>query len=297
MKENLNDLRAFLLVAQTGSFTKAGAMLGVSQSAVSHAMRGLEERLKIKLFHRTTRSISTTEAGERLFQRISPLFDDIDREINELGEFRNAVKGSLRINGMELAFGYVLWEKFERFMQDYPEVNLELISDVRFTDIVAERFDAGIRLGDDIAKDMIAVRVSDPLEMCCVASPAYLAQFGEPKTPYELTEHPCLQMRLPTNGGILNWEFQDPKIKGKTVKVQPHGRFIANDNFMLTKAVLSGQGIGWTPKVMVQEYIEQGKLKPILTAWDKHYSGFYLYYPNRRENSPLFKALVQALRV
>ncbi|WP_150538177.1 LysR family transcriptional regulator [Actinobacillus vicugnae] len=295
MKENLNDLRAFLVVARAGSFTKAGAQLGVSQSALSHAIRGIEARLKIKLFHRTTRSISTTEAGEQLYQRLLPLFDQIDREINELGEFLGELRGTLRINATELSFS-LLWEKFERFLTAYPEVNVELSSDTRFTDIVAERFDAGIRLGDDVAKDMIAVKISENLAMCCVASPVYLAQHGTPKTPYDLTEHQCLQLRLPINGGILDWEFFDPKIKGKTLKIQPHGRFIANTNGVLINACLSGIGIMWTPIHLVKNQLASGELVPILSDWNMQYQGLHLYYPNRRENSPLLKALVAVLK-
>lgn len=296
MKENLNDLRAFLLVAQTGSFTKAGAILGISQSAVSHAMRALEERLKIKLFRRTTRSISTTEAGEQLYQRIAPLFDEIDHEINELGIYRNAVKGTLRIHGTELAFG-MLWEKFEGLLHEYPEIQLELTSDIRFTDIVAERFDAGLRLGDDVAKDMIAVKVSEHLEMVCVASPAYLARYGTPKTVSELAEHRLLALRLPTNGGLLEWEFNDPKIKGKTIKVQPQGNFITNSNPMLINAGIAGLGVAWLPNVLIEKELASGQLSPILCDWQIDYGGFYLYYPNRRENSVLFRALVECLRI
>ncbi|PJG84790.1 LysR family transcriptional regulator [Conservatibacter flavescens] len=294
MKENLNDLRTFLVVARTGSFTKAGAQLGVSQSAVSYAIRGIEERLKIKLFHRTTRSISTTEAGEQLYQRLLPLFEGIDREIDELGTFLGELRGTLRINATELTFS-VLWEKFDRFLNAYPSVNLELSGDTRFIDIVAEQFDASIRLGSDVEKDMIAVRISDDLAMCTVASPAYLAQYGEPKTPEELANHQCLQLRLPINGGILDWAFTDPTSQ-ETVKIQPQGRFIANTNSILINACLSGVGVMWMPYHLVEDHIASGELVPILREWNKHYEGFHLYYPNRRENSPLLKALVESLR-
>ncbi|QIM68706.1 LysR family transcriptional regulator [Basfia succiniciproducens] len=296
MKENLNDLRAFLVVARTGSFTKAGAQMGVSQSALSHSIRGIEERLNIKLFHRTTRSISTTEAGEQLYQRLSPLFDDIDNELNELSEFRNAVTGTLRINGNEHAFYYALGDKFVRFSQKYPEVNLELVAENRFIDIVAERFDAGIRLGSDVAKDMIAVRLTDKLQMCCVASPEYLAKNGTPKTPYDLTEHQCLLHRL-SNGGVMNWEFIDPKSKGRILKVQPQGTISANGGRVLENYARSGLGILWCPLDMVEEDISSGRLTRILQQWDMEYDGYHLYYPNRRQNSPLFKALVEELRL
>ncbi|OOH88600.1 LysR family transcriptional regulator [Pasteurellaceae bacterium 15-036681] len=296
MKENLNDLRAFLVVARTGSFTKAGAQMGVSQSALSHSIRGIEERLNIKLFHRTTRSISTTEAGEQLYQRLSPLFDDIDNELNELSEFRNAVTGTLRINGNEHAFYHALRDKFIQFSQKYPEVELDLVAENRFIDIVAERFDAGIRLGSDVAKDMIAVRLTEKLQMCCVASPEYLAKNSTPKTPYDLTEHQCLMLRL-SSGGVLNWEFKDPKAKGRVVKVQPQGTISANTGHILENYACNGFGIVWTPFDVVAKDIQQGKLVPILQEWAMDYDGYHLYYPNRRHNSPLFKALVEELRL
>ena len=296
MKENLNDLRAFILVARTGSFTKAAAQTGVSQSALSHTIRSLEERLNIKLLHRTTRSISTTEAGEQLYQRLSPLFDDIGNEVNQLSQFRNAVSGNLRINGNEHVFRTVLRDKLIRFVQDYPEVNLELVAEDRFIDIVADRFDAGIRLGSDVAKDMIAVRIAPDLQMCCVASPAYLARHGTPKTPYDLTEHQCLLHRLPSNGGIMPWEFEDPKSRGRIVKVQPQGNVVSNNGTLQTPYALSGQGILWTPLDTVEQEIQQGTFIRILKEWEISYEGYHLYYPSRRHNAPLFKALVEGLR-
>lgn len=295
MKENLNDLRAFLLVAQTGSFTKAAAQMGVSQSALSHSIRGIEERLQIKLFHRTTRSISATQAGEQLYQRLLPLFDEIDQEINGLSEFRNVVKGTLRINGNEHTFRYVLAEKFADFAQQYPEVELELVAEDRFVDIVAERFDAGIRLGADVAKDMIALRISPDLQMVTAASPDYLARYGTPKTPFDLTEHACLKHRLATLGGILVWEFRDP-LTQKIVKVQPQGKLTANNGFLLQYYALQGLGILWCPQNSIQAELDNGKLVPILTDWAMQYDGYHLYYPDRRQNSPLLKALVAVLR-
>lgn len=295
MKENLNDLRAFLKVAETGSFTKAAAQMGVSQSALSHSIRGIEERLKLKLFHRTTRSISTTDAGEQLFQRILPLFAEIDREIDELGEFRNSITGSLRINGNEHCFRYVLADKFAQFAQHYPEVNLELVAEDRFVDIVAERFDAGIRLGNDVAKDMIAVRISPDLQMVAAASPNYLTQHGTPKTPFDLIQHHCLKHRLATFGGIMVWEFFDPKTK-KTVKVQPQGSITANNGFLLKNYASQGLGIIWTPQDSIQAELDSGELVPVLADWAMNYGGYYLYYPDRRQHSPLFQALVRSLR-
>ncbi len=296
MKENLNDLRAFIVVARTGSFTKAAAQMGVSQSALSHSIRGIEERLQIKLFHRTTRSIATTEAGEQLYQNLFPLFDDIDHKVQELSVFRNATSGNLRINGNEHVFRYVLHEKLTQFMQDYPEIHLELVAEDKFMDIVAERFDAGIRLGNHVAKDMIAVRISDALQMCTVASPDYLAKHGTPKTPYDLTEHQCLLHRLPSTEGDMVWEFADPKSKGHIVRIQPQGRFISNQGFLHQHYVLNGLGIMWTPQDVIAQEIKDGKLIPILSDWNISYEGYHLYYPNRRQNSPLLQALVAYLK-
>ncbi|HDL5699632.1 TPA: LysR family transcriptional regulator [Mannheimia haemolytica] len=295
MKENLNDLRAFLLVAQTGSFTKAAAQMGVSQSALSHSIRGIEERLQIKLFHRTTRSISTTEAGERLYQRLLPLFDEIDQEVNGLSEFRNALKGTLRINGNEHVFRNVLADKFAEFAKRYPEVALELVAEDRFVDIVAERFDAGIRLGADVAKDMIALRISPDVKMTAAASPDYLAQYGTPKTIFDLTEHHCLKHRLATLGGILAWEFRDPITK-KIVKFQPQGNLTANNGFLLQHYAKQGLGILWSPQDSIQTELDNGNLVPILTDWAMQYEGYHLYYPDRRQHSPLLKALIDLLR-
>lgn len=297
MKSNLNDLKAFLAVAEAGSFTKAGAQLGVSQSALSHCIKALEERLNLKLFHRTTRSIATTEAGEQLYQRLLPLFTEIEEELAQLSQFRNAISGRLRINGNEHVFQTVLGEKFQQFMQAYPEVELELVAENRFIDIVAERFDAGIRLGSDVEKDMIAVRVSADLQMATVASHDYLARYGTPKTPYDLTEHRCLCYRLPSSGGIMTWEFRDPYQKERVVKVQPQGRFTTNAAFLQQQQVLAGQGILWTPLDTVATPIEQGNLVRLLPDWEMSYEGYHLYYPNRRQHSPLFRALVEALRV
>lgn len=296
MKENLNDLRAFLKVAQTGSFTKAAAQMGVSQSALSHSIKGIEARLGIKLFYRTTRSISTTEAGERLYQRLVPLFAEIDQEIDELSAFRNTVKGSLRINGNEHVFRYVLADKFAEFAKRYPEVELELVAEDRFVDIVAERFDAGIRLGEDVAKDMIALRISPDLQMVTAASPDYLAKFGTPKTPFDLTKHCCLKHRLATLGVIMTWEFNDP-ITQKTIKLQPLGNLTVNNGFLLPHYAKQGLGIIWTPQDSIQTELNNGTLVPILNEWAMHYGGYHLYYPNRRQNSPLFQALVAQLRI
>lgn len=293
--QNLNDLRTFIVVVDAGSFTKASAQLNLTQSAVSHSVRQLENRLKIKLLNRTTRSLSTTDSGEQLYARIKPLLAMINGEIDALGDLTGSLRGQLRINGTDLAFVHVLWQKIADFCQAYPNIELELVSDVKFTDIVAERFDAGIRLGDDVAKDMIAVRVSDDLSMCVVATPDFLAEYGTPKTPYELTHLPCIGLRLPTHGGLLGWEFSDPK-RHKMVKVTPNTTLISNSTNVNLQAVLSHQGFLWTPRIGVQDYLTSGKLLEVLNDWAIIYPGFYLYYPNRRADYAPLKAFIDKLR-
>lgn len=295
MLENLNELRAFVVVAQTGSFTKAGERLGVSTSALSHSIRKLEEQLKVKLFHRTTRSISTTEAGEQLFRQLQPLFERIEDNVNALNSFRDTLSGKLRINGSDHAFTFALWEKFADFLRRYPEVELELTSDAKFVDIVAGRFDAGIRLGEALEQDMIAARVSNDMQMAVVATPQYLAEQGIPKTVEALKQHQCINIKMPSGEGIIQWEFRQPNSQ-EIVKFNPKGRLILNNNFLAAKACLSHLGLAWMPKDRVQVELDSGELVEVLSDYTMNYGGYYLYYPNRHQNSPLFKALVAALR-
>lgn len=295
MKENLNDLRAFLVVAQQGSFTKAARQMGVSPSALSHSIRGVEERLQVKLFNRTTRSVSTTDAGERLYQRLLPLFDGIDREVDALSEVRDAVRGKVRINGTRHVFDHVLRERIGRFVQTHPEIEVELVGDSRFVDIVADRFDFGIRLGDDVEKDMIAVRVSPDMRMCVVATPAYLTVHGTPQTPADLVHHECIRMLL-ADGSALVWEFADPAQPGRVAKVQLQGRFASNLEGCLRSALQHGQGLLWTPQDTVADLLAAGEVVPVLEDWAISYPGYHLYYPNRHHQSPVFRAVVEALR-
>ena len=295
MAEKLDDLRVFLLVAETGSFTKAAAQLDVSQSALSYTVRQLEDRLQIKLLERTTRSVSTTAAGEQLREQIIPLFAEFDAKIENLAAYRGTLGGSLKITGNEHALTVALWDKFARFARAYPEIALELDSQNRFADIVAERFDAGIRLGEFVEKDMIAVRVSPDLQMAAVAAPELLARIDTPATPHDLAALPCLNLRLPTLGNTLSWEFCDPQ-SGKTVKIQPAAGFTANQNSLLLQAARAALGIAWLPRDMVSPELASGALVEILPDWAIRYEGYYLYYPSRRAESPLFQALIAALR-
>ena len=273
MKENLNDLRAFLVVAQQGSFTKAARQMGVSPSALSHSIRG----------------------GERLYQRLLPLFDGIDREVDALSEVRDAVRGKVRINGTRHVFDHVLRERMGRFVQTHPEIEVELVGDSRFVDIVADRFDFGIRLGDDVEKDMIAVRVSPDMRMCVVATPAYLTVHGTPQTPADLVHHECIRMLL-ADGSALVWEFADPAQPGRVAKVQPQGRFASNLEGCLRSALQHGQGLLWTPQDTVADLLASGEVVPVLEDWAISYPGYHLYYPNRHHQSPVFRAVVAALR-
>ena len=280
MKENLNDLRAFLVVAQQGSFTRAARQMGVSPSALSHSIRGVEARLQVKLFNRTTRSVSTTEAGERLYQRLLPLFDEIDREVDALSEVRDAVRGWVRINGTRHVFDHVLRERIGRFVQAHPEIEVELVGDSRCVDIVADRFDFGIRLGDDVEKDMIAVRISSDMQMCVTATPAYLATHGTPETPQDLAGHECVRMLL-GDGSALSWEFADSGEPGRVVKVQPQGRFASNLEGCLLAALRHGQGLHWVSRDTVADLLAAGEVVPVLEDWAISYPGYHLYLRRR----------------
>lgn len=296
MIENMNELRSFIVVAQTNSFTKAAARLGVSTSALSHSMRKLEEQLKIKLFNRTTRSVSKTEAGEQLFKSLLPLFESIEDNVNALSTFRDTLNGKLRLNGADHSFLYVIWDRLVAFMQRYPEVQLELTSDMKFTDIVAGRFDAGIRLGHKVEQDMIAVRISEDMQMCLAATPQYLAKYGIPNTINELKKHQCLCARMPTSEGIFAWEFRSPE-SGELIRFTPSGKLIVNNNFLILKACLSHLGIAWIPKDRITDNLADKTVVEILQEYAISYDGYHLYYPNRRQNSPLFKALVEYLKL
>lgn len=295
MVENMNELRSFIVVAQEGSFTKAAARLGVSTSALSHSMRKLEEQLKIKLFNRTTRSVATTEAGEQLFKQLLPLFESIEDNVNALSSFRDTLNGTLRINGADHSFLYVIWDKLLVFMQKYPEVKLELTSDMKFADIIAGRFDTGIRLGQEVDQDMIAVKISDDMEMALLATPFYLEKNGIPQTVNDLTKHECLCVRMPTSEGIFVWEFRSPSTK-ELIKFMPSGRLIVNNNFLAKKACLSHLGLTLMPKDRMTDELKNGEVVEVLFDYAISYDGYHLYYPNRRQDSPLFKALVECLK-
>lgn len=304
MPENLNDLRAFVVVAQTGSFTKAAGQMGVSQSALSYTIRELEKRVGIKLLHRTTRSVSPTQAGERLLKDIEPLISGIAQKLGKLNEFRDSPRGVLRINSSEHVVNTLLWDKLAKFAEDYPEVVLEITTDYAMVDIVKDRFDIGIRLGGDVDKDMIAVKVTPNLKMILVASPGYLKQHGTPTSPKDLPGHRCLTMRLPRHENIMNWEFQDPDNQlnplaasaHNLVNYRPLSAMIVSHAHLLVKGALHGLGLAWLPSSMADDKIKKGQLVSVMDEWAVTYDGYYLYYPSRN-SSPLFNLLVDALRL
>ncbi|WP_431320027.1 LysR family transcriptional regulator [Rhizobium sp. YTU87027] len=292
-RQSINDLIAFLSVARERSFTKAAAKLGVSQSALSHTIRGLETRLGLRLLTRTTRSVSPTEAGERLLSSIGPRFDEIESELAALSEFREKPAGTIRITAGEHAADAVLWPALERLLPHYPDINVEIIVDYGLTDIVAERYDAGVRLGEQVAKDMIAVRIGPDMRMAVVGAPAYFERRPKPQTPADLTDHNCINLRLPTYGGVYAWEFEKD---GREVKVRVEGQLVFNNAQLRLNAALSGLGLAFVPEALVRQPLSDGRLVRVLEDWCAPFPGYHLYYPSRRQTSPAFALLVNALR-
>jgi len=291
--ENYNDLQAFLTVAREGSFTRAAAQLGLSQSALSHKIQGLEARLGLRLLTRTTRSVSPTEAGERLQRALAPTFENIDAALAGLSELRDKPSGTIRITSNEHAAATILWPVLKTFLPQYPDVRVEVVSDSTLTDIVAERFDAGIRLGEQVAQDMIAVPIGPPTRLVVVGTPAYLDATPPIATPRDLTGHDCINLRFLTHGGLYAWEFE----KGShALNVRVEGRLTFNSLERILAAALAGFGLAYLPEDMVRPHIEAGRLRQVLDDWCPLFSGYHLYYPSRRQPSPAFALLVDALR-
>ncbi|MBY3514104.1 LysR family transcriptional regulator [Rhizobium laguerreae] len=289
----VNDLIAFLAVARAQSFTKAAGKLGVSQSALSHTIRGLEERLGLRLLTRTTRSVAPTEAGERLLLSVGPRLDEIESELAALSAFREKPAGTIRINAGEHAADTVLWPALEKLLPDYPDINVEIIVDYGLTDIVAERYDAGVRLGEQVAKDMIAVRIGPDMRMAVVGAPAYFDNKPTPLTPQDLTDHNCINLRLPTYGSVYAWEFEKD---GRELRVRVEGQLVFNNIALRLNAVLAGMGLAYMPKDLVEAHLADGRLVRVLEDWCPPFSGYHLYYPSRRHTSPAFALVVDALR-
>jgi DNA-binding transcriptional LysR family regulator len=293
-RRNLNDLLAFVTVAREGSFTRAAATLEVTPSALSQAIRGLEERLQIRLLTRTTRSVATTDAGQRLMAAIGHRFDEIEAELDALTDLRDKPAGTVRITSGDNVLQTVLLPKLAPLLLEYPDIKLEFDMSYGFRDIVAERFDAGVRLGNTIDKDMIAVPIGPPLRMAVVASPSYFAANPAPKSPKELTAHRCINQRMPTSGGLYVWDFER---RGRQLNVRVDGPLIFNTAPPQVDAALAGLGITLLPEDELMPHIEAGRLVRVLQDWCPKFAGYHLYYPSRRQPSPAFKLVVNALRV
>ena len=292
-RENLNDLLAFLAVARDRSFTKAAAKLGVSRSALSHTLRGLEARLGLRLLTRTTRSVSLTTAGERLQNAVGHRIEEIGAELEALSELREKPAGTIRITAHEHPLNSVLLPCLSKFLPQYPDINVEVTIDYGLTDIVAQRFDAGVRSGGQVAKDMIAVRIGPDLRMAVVGAPSYFDKRSVPKRPQDLTAHSCINLRLPTHGGLYAWEFEKGR---RELRVRVEGQFILNGTTPMLNAAIAGLGLAYVPEDLAQPYVNTGALKRVLEDWCEPYSGYHLYYPSRRQSSPAFALIVDALR-
>jgi DNA-binding transcriptional LysR family regulator len=292
-RQNINDLLAFLAVAKERSFTRAAAKLGVSQSALSHTIRGLEERLKLRLLTRTTRSVSPTEAGERLLRTVGPRLQEIDAELEALSELREKPAGTIRITAMEFAADTILLPKLAKLLREYPDIKVEIIIDYGLTDIVTQRYDAGVRSGEQVAKDMIAVRIGPDMRMSVVGAPSYFKRRPEPKKPQDLIGHKCINLRLPTHGGLYAWEFEKG---GRELKVRVEGQLTFNGTIPILNAAIDGVGLAYVPEGMAQPHIAKGRLKRVLADWCPPFTGYHLWYPSRRQSSAAFALLVDALR-
>jgi DNA-binding transcriptional LysR family regulator len=292
-RTNLNDLAAFLTVARERSFTKAAAKLAISQSTLSHLIRDLEARLGIRLLTRTTRSVAPTEAGERLLATVGPRLDEVELELASLSELRDQPSGTIRITSTDYGTDTVLWPKLVPFLRKYPEIKIEIITDYGLTDIVTLRYDAGVRPGEQVAKDMIAVRIGPDIRMAVVGAPSYFKERPEPKKPQDLVQHECINLRLPTHGGLYAWEFE----KGsRELRVRVEGQLTFNGTAQMLNAALAGFGLAYVPDDLVQPYLAKLRLKRVLEDWCQPYSGYHLYYPSRRQPSAAFALLVEALR-
>ena len=289
----LADLSAFTVVARERSFTRAAAQLGVSPSALSHMMRKLEERLGVRLLTRTTRSVAVTEAGERLLRNVGPPLDEIQVSLAQLAAMRDRPAGTIRITSADHAAESILWPALERFLPDYPDIHVEISVDDTLRDIVADRFDAGVRLGEQVARDMIAVRIGPDVRMVVVASPSYLAGKPAPVTPHDLDANQCINLRLRTLGGVYPWEFEKD---GREVRVRVEGQLAFNDSRLMLNAARAGFGLAYLFEELVAADLASGRLVAVLEDWSPPFSGYHLYYPSRRQQSAAFALLVEALR-
>ncbi len=290
---HLDDLLAFIAVGRERSFTKAAAKVGVSQSALSHTIKELEERLGVRLLSRTTRSVSPTEAGDRLLHNIGPRFDEIEAEVAAVSELRQKPAGTIRITATENATETILVPKLAPLLREHPDIKVEIAIDYGLTDIVAQQYDAGVRSGEQVAKDMIAVRIGPDMRMAVVGAPSYFRKRSEPKRPQDLIGHNCINLRLPSHGGMYAWEFEKG---GRELRVRVEGQLIFNATGQILNAALAGSGLAYVPESMVQDHLRKGGLKRVLGEWCLPYSGYHLFYPSRRQSSAAFALVVDALR-
>ena len=292
-RDELGDLTAFLAVAEERSFTRAAARLGTSQSSVSHTVRRLEERLGLRLLTRTTRSVAPTEAGERLMETLRPAIDDIEQRLDALSGLRDKPAGTVRITTSANAAHRILWPALARLLPEYPDIRVELSVDQALTDIVTDRYDAGVRLGEQVEKDMIAVPIGPEMRMAVVGSPGYLADRGRPRTPHDLSGHECVNLRLATAGGLYAWEFEKA---GRALNVRVEGRLVFNSPPLILDAAEAGFGLACLPEDSTAPGIAAGRLERVLEDWCPPFAGYYLYFPSRRQQSPAFTLVVEALR-
>jgi DNA-binding transcriptional LysR family regulator len=291
--ESFHNLAAFVAVAQERSFTRAAAKLGVSQSALSQTIRNLEARVGIRLLTRTTRSVAPTEAGERLLHGVAPRFEEIDAELDALSKLRDKPAGTIRITSTENAANAILRPVLRRFLPHYPDIRVEIVVDYGLNDIVAERYDAGVRPGGNVAKGMIAVRIGPDMRMAVVGAPSYFEKRPPPRMPQDLTVHDCVNLRTPTHGGLYPWEFDKD---GREFRVRVEGQLVFNNSGLMLNAALDGLGLAYAPEAQVQPYLDVDQLVRVLASWCQPFSGYHIYYPSRRQPSPAFALLVDALR-
>jgi DNA-binding transcriptional LysR family regulator len=290
---SFDDLRYLIAVAREQSFTKASGKLGVSQSALSQTIRQIEGRVGVRLLARTTRSVSLTEAGERLVRTAAPRLEEIEAELEALSGLREKPAGTVRITAGDHAIKSIVWPKLQKLLPNHPDIKVEVIVDYGLTDIVAERYDAGVRWGEQVAKDMIAVRIGPDIRFAVVGTKSYFAKRGVPRKPQDLIEHNCINLRLPTYGGTYPWEFEK---NGRELKVRVEGQLVFNGIFQVLDAAIAGLGLAFVPEDIAQAYLAKGRLRRVLEEWCPPWSGYHLYYPHRRQSSPAFALLVDALR-
>jgi DNA-binding transcriptional LysR family regulator len=293
LRDNVSDLLAFIAVAREGSFTRASAKLGVTQSALSHTLRALEVRMGVRLLNRTTRSVAPTAAGQRLLQTVAPRFEEIESELAAIVETRDKPAGTIRITATDYAADTIVLPRLAKVLPDYPDIKVELVVDYGLADIVADRFDIGVRWGDQVAKDMIAVRIGPDARLAIVGSPAYLERHPLPKQPKDLLKHNCITLRLPTRGGLYAWELKKGK---RQTQVRVEGQFTFNGTYQMLNAAIAGTGLAFVPEDLARPHVEAGRLRWVLEDWFPTFPGFHIFYPSRREYSKALSVVVDALR-